>query len=201
MKDDLDRFTVRTVESEEDLKRAYAFAVSVLGDPHETIHTQAYYLGVFQNTPGLLVYAEHGNQVIGSTFGSLDGDHVLVGMVAVAPSARRMGVGAALFQRLEVEASRLGQTTLLLGARQEAESFYLSCGFLPNLFIQLPEAGRLADLKGLNPGYPVAWEADEGGWSKLMLAVPQIDRDLQNEYERRFPACFTQYVFIKQIAD
>ena len=34
-----------------------------------------------------------------------------------------------------------------------------------------------------------------------MLAVPQIDRDLQSEYERQFPNCYTQYVFIKDIND
>ena len=72
-------------------------------------------------------------------------------------------------------------------------------GFLPFLFIQYPEPAQVGQLKALNTKYDVAWEAQEEGWSKLMLRTPQIDKALQAAYESEFPNCSTQTVFIKHI--
>jgi predicted N-acetyltransferase YhbS len=132
--------------------------------------------------------------------GSIEEDHVLVGPVAVSTEARMAGVWAAMMQREEEEAKKIGQNTLILGSRQEAEGFYLKCGFRPNLFIQFPGAGQAERLKRLNEKYLVIWEAEEGEWTRLMLATPQVDRQLQTAYETQFPECYTQYVFIKEIA-
>ena len=54
-------------------------------------------------------------------------------------------------------------------------------------------------LKQLNHQYPVIWEAEEGKWTRLMLATPQVDRELQAAYEKQFPNCHTQNVFIKEL--
>lgn len=102
-------------------------------------------------------------------------------------------------QRMEAKAKKLGQTTLILGALREAESFYAHCGYRSNLFIQLPEAGRGEKLKQLNQKYPVIWESNEGKWTRLMLATLQVDRELQAAYEQQFPEYNMQYVFIKEI--
>jgi GNAT superfamily N-acetyltransferase len=118
----------------------------------------------------------------------------------VAAEERGSGVGAAMMDRIEGEAQKLGQTTLILGSRQEAEGFYLRCGFRPNLFIQLAQAGRLEQLKRHNHRYPVIWEMEDSTDTRLMLATPQVDKDLQASYEEHFPGCNTQYVFIKEIA-
>ena len=200
METNLSPFAIKTTQTEDEVKQIFAFSISVLGDLEDTIHTLVYYLDHFHKTPGLLVYAENNGQVIGSTMGSIDGDHVHVGMVAVAPHARRLGIGLAMMERLEAEAKKLGQTTLILGARQEAEPFYLRCGYRPNLFIQIAGAGHLEELKRLNQQYPVIWEADKAGWTRLMLVTPQIDRELQDKYHRQFPDCSTQYVFIKDLS-
>jgi GNAT superfamily N-acetyltransferase len=192
--------TIKTAQSEPEIERVYAFAISVLGAMEDTVHTLDYYREQCRKTPTLLVYAERGGEIAGCSLGSLDGDHVLVGPTAVAQNARRLGIGAAMLRRLDQEALNLGQTTLILGSRLEAEAFYLSCGFHPNLFIQLPEAGRLEDLKQLNHCYFAVWEADEDGCTKLMLALPKIDRDLQASYEKAFSGCHTQTVMIKELA-
>jgi GNAT superfamily N-acetyltransferase len=192
-------FKVKTVTTVAELDRVYSFAVPVLDEMQDNIHTFDYYRKRVSLSPSLLVYAESQGEVIGCILGSIDEDHVLVGPTTVTAGARRQGIGSAMMQRIEAEARKLNQTTLILGARQEAEEFFLHCGFRPNLFIQLPEMGQVARLKHLNHQYPVIWESEEGKWTRLMLATPQVDRNLQAAYENQLPNCHTQYVFIKEI--
>jgi len=192
---------VSSVHSEEQLRRVYGFAATVLGLADETKHTLAYYQAQLGVAPGLLVFAGTATgTVCGSMLSSIEGDHVLVGPVAVDPARRRQGIGRAMMQRLEEQARQLGQRTLILGSRREAEAFYLSCGFQPNLFVQLAEPDALPRLRGLRRSYEVAWSAAQGGYAKLMLRTPTVDRSLEDEYRRQFPACATQYVFIKHLA-
>ena len=102
-------------------------------------------------------------------------------------------------RELETEAKGLDQNTVMLGAVEEAEPFYLGCLFQPNPFIRLPEPNSVQRLECLNEKYDVVWKAEQEGWSKLMLQTPEIDRILQREFEREFPSCYTGYVFIKRI--
>jgi GNAT superfamily N-acetyltransferase len=192
-------FQVKTVATLAELDPVYRFAVSVLGEMDDTVHTLAYYRSQVSLTPSLLVYAERHGRVIGCILGSIERDHVLVGPTAVAAEERGRGVGAAMIYRIEEEARKLSQTTLILGSRQEAEGFYLHCGFRPNLFIQVSQPGQLARLKQLNHQYPVVWEFQDDSCTRLMLATPIVDRELQLVYEKEFAGCGTQYVFIKEI--
>jgi predicted N-acetyltransferase YhbS len=192
-------FQVKTVASLADLDPVYRFAVSVLGNMDDSVHTLAFYQQQASQTPSLLVYARKDGRVIGCILGSIERDHVLVGPTAVAAEERGSGVGAAMMRRIEEEAKKLNQTTMILGSRQEAEGFYLRCGFRPNLFIQVSQSGQLAQLKQLNLRYPVVWEMQDDSTTRLMLGTPRIDRELQEAYERQFPGCGTQYVFIKEI--
>ena len=191
-------YTLKSVESLDELKQVYAFAVSVLGLP-TVRHTLERYMELFRITPQLMVVAWRHSLIVGCALAGIEEDHILVGPVAVAESVRRQGVGAAMLAEVERQAKALGHTTLILGALEEAEDFYLSCGYQPFLFIQYPEPAFVGQLKALNTKYAVAWEAQEEGWSKLMLRTPQIDKALQAAYEREFPNCATQTVFIKEI--
>ena len=192
-------YRVKTITDLSELDQVYNLAVSVLGNLDHTGHTLFFYREHAQLTPSLLIYVEQDGKVIGCVLGSIDEDHVLVGPVAVATEKRRMGVGTAMMQQIEKEAKSLGQTTLILGALQEAEGFYVQCGYRPNLLIQFPETGQAEPLKQLNRKYPIIWEAEEGKWTRIMLATLQVDRELQEAYEKKFPSCNTQYVFIKEI--
>jgi predicted N-acetyltransferase YhbS len=193
-------FQIKSVASLAELELVYSLAVSILGNMDDSIHTHAYYCDQYRQTPSLLVYAEKDGRVVGCILGSIERDHVLVGPTAVAAEVRGLGVGAALMRHLEEEARKLNQTTLILGSRQEAEGFYLRCGFHPNLFIQLAQPDQLEALKQLNQRYAVIWEMQDAANTRIMLATPQVDRDLQAAYEKQFPGCGTQYVFIKEIA-
>lgn len=190
--------TIDSVQTPEQLQRVWAFALRNLELPAGK-STLAYYTEQLSVAPGLLVFAEAAGEVCGCVLGDLEDDHVRVGAVAVAESLRRRGVGAAMMQRLEAEARQIGQHTLILGARQEAETFYLRCGFQPHLFIQAPAPATPAALRALREGCEVAWEAEEEGFTKLLLRTPTISRELQHRYDEAFPGCSTQYVFTKHL--
>ena len=165
-------FQINTIASLAELDAVYRFAVSVLGAMDGSVHTLAYYREQFTKTPALLVYARQGGKITGCVLASIDGDHVLIGPTAVAEDARGRGVGAAMLRRVEREAKNLQQTTLILGSLQEAEGFYLRCGFRPNLFIQLPQAGQAARLKQINRSYPVIWESRRRGMDAVDAGYP-----------------------------
>ena len=158
-----------------------------------------YYTEQLSKNPQLMVFGESAGQVCGCILASVDDDHVLVGPVAVAADMRRTSVGTSMMEKVEVEAKQMGQNTLILGSLEDAEPFYLSLGFQPNLFIQLPEPDSAERLRSLNEGYDIVGEPPQEGWSKLMLRTPEIDKPLQRKYEKAFPTCYTQYVLIKQI--
>ncbi len=191
-------YTIKTVQSREQLEQVYAFATPILNLPSPN-HSLEDYIPHLATTPQLLVFAERDNKICGCALSRIDQDHVLVGPVAVADDCRRQGIGAAMLRALETHTRELGQDTLLLGARKGEEPFYASCGYQPHLFIQLHEPGSVARLQALNQGYPIAWQSEEGAKSKLMLRTGQVDKDLQAKYDRAFPNCYTQYVFIKKV--
>ena len=192
-------FTVKTIDTLEQLSQVHAFATEILALGEEHGHGLQRYTEAFAQTPELLVYAEEDGRIRGCILASIDGDHVAVGPTAVAADSRRLGIGSAMMDEVVAAAKALGQTTLILGAREDAEPFYLSCGYEPNLFIQLHEPDRAEALKALNETYEVIWEREGDGWSRLMLRTPVIDKDLQHRYDRAFPNCHTLYVFIKHI--
>jgi len=105
-----------------------------------------------------------------------------------------------MLKDLEAQSVKLGHTTLILGAAESAEPFYLKCGFETHLFVQVPEPAFLNRLKALNTKHEVAWQAQADGWTKLLLCTHSIDKSLQARYEHEFPNCSTQIVFIKNIA-
>ena len=192
-------FTVRHVATLDQLAHVHAFATEILDLREEHGHSLQRYTEAFAQTPQLLVYAEGDARIRGCILASIDGDHVAVGPTAVAADSRRLGIGSAMMEEVVAQAKALGQNTLILGAVEEAERFYLSCGYEPNLFIQLPEPDGVGALKALNASYEAIWESEGNDWSRLMLKTPNIDKDLQHRYDRGFPNCHTSYVFIKHI--
>jgi GNAT superfamily N-acetyltransferase len=192
-------YTIRNVSSEEDLVRAIDFGNSIFEGDNPTLSYEKW-LPHFLATPDLLIYVEDKGQILGTVFGRIgdNKDNITLGMVAVSPGHRRCGIGSALMKAIEVRALRHDFTTILLGAKQDAEPFYLKCGYTPFLFIQAPNI-TLDELRSLNISYPEAWSYEGDGWARLMITTPVIDRVLQQQYNERFPYCSTQTVFIKHL--
>lgn len=105
----------------------------------------------------------------------------------------------ALYRHLATLLPAPDALTLILGAVEDAEGFYIKCGFSPFLFVQTKPPYTLADLQALNLRYPEVWSYDDGTDIRVMLDTRGIDRELQRSYEAAFPGCSTQTVFIKRI--
>lgn len=196
-----DDYAVRSVQTLDQLHRVWSFAAAILGLPAGK-HTLEYYTEQFARSPQLLVFAASGERICGCILASVELDHVLIGAVAVAEDMRRRGIGAMMMGEVETQARQMGHHTLILGSLQEAEPFYLSCGFEPNLFIQCPESDGhcLERLIALGESHEIIWQAEQDGLSKLMLKTPEISRALEQKYIEHFPTCSTQYVFIKRLS-
>ena len=192
------QFTIRRVETLDELRQVWAFAMPILGLPQGK-HTLQYYMEKLAGAPQLLLFAQRDDRVCGCVLASLEGDHVLIGVAAVADDSRGMGIGRGMMKALEAGARERQQKVLLVSARQEAQGFYLRCGFQPNLFVQVPEPDALDRLMALSDGHEVVTKAQWDGRSKLMLLTPRIDSALEQKYRQQFPECVTQYVFLKHL--
>lgn len=192
-------FVIKTINSEQKLQIVLAFANEILYPEGNPVRPFSFWLECYQKEPELLLYVEDNGCICGCVFGRIDNNHITVGMVAVDPQYRRCGIGSALMKEIEERSRRMNYNALVLGARQEAEQFYLSCSFIPQLFIQAKVPTTLEQLRSLNEKYPEAGSSESEGWVRLMLKTPTIDHELQLKYDEQFPGCSTQTVFIKKI--
>jgi hypothetical protein len=77
--------------------------------------------------------------------------------------------------------------------------FYLACGYQPNLFVQVPRDGAIAELSEFNPGREVAWTYEGEGSTRLMLRLSDLDERLRERYATAFPDGHAGYVFVRRI--
>ncbi|GHI90176.1 GNAT family N-acetyltransferase [Streptomyces xanthophaeus] len=128
---------VRVVASEEDLKACFAVRTEVFvveQSVPESIEYDAYDagavhvlavgpdgepLGTGRLLHGAVALAKTGSEGVGS-----------LGRLAVAQSARGLGVGVALVRAIEAEAARLGLAAVDLGAQTHALGFYERLGYV-----------------------------------------------------------------------
>jgi ribosomal protein S18 acetylase RimI-like enzyme len=82
--------------------------------------------------PELFLVAEEGGDIVGTALAGYDGHRGWVHLVAVKPTHRRRGVGAALMARVEEGLRAMGCPKLNLqvrGSNREAVAFYERLGY------------------------------------------------------------------------
>jgi len=155
----------------------------------------------FLEDPSLLVTAFDSGSIVGTAWGRGDNASVTVGPVAVAGEYRGQGIGFSLLHELENRCLKLGIGFLCLGALEEAEEFYLKCGYQPNLLIQAKKPVTLDELRRENAVYAEEWTFEDEVDVRLCLRTPAIDKQLQRHYNESFPGCSTQTFFVKSLGD
>ena len=77
-----------------------------------------------------MLVVEDADQILGGALAFREGDAVKVGVIALAPAARGLGVGRRLLEMIEREAFRRGARAIFLGgASAENRGFYRRLGF------------------------------------------------------------------------
>src|SRR5439155_17334159 len=105
----LQEVQVRPIRSLEELQAAIAFAQRTFGlsDRHRGGFFD-YYASRFVQQSDLMVIAEAEGEVVGIALGSIQGDHILLGEVAIAAAYQRRGIGSRMLALVEQHARRLG---------------------------------------------------------------------------------------------
>lgn len=192
------------IESIDDLSKAYKFVQSELLGNNQHTRDLDFYIKVYQEKPDLLIKAiDQHNQIIGVILGSVEDNHVLIGELVVASDHRGRGLGTNLLEALEDKTRNLGINALLLGAREEAENFYLKNDYQPKLFVQINQKEFFSKLDNLlqflPANYRVTWKEKNENVYKVIIETYNLDKGLENTIRKELKKAHTQYLFTKQI--
>jgi GNAT superfamily N-acetyltransferase len=201
----LQEVQVRPIRSLEELRAAIAFAQRMFGLPDR--HRGGffdYYASRIAQQSDLMVMAEAEGEMVGIALGSIQGDHILLGKVAVAAAYQRRGIGSRMLALVEQYARRLGYQRLLLGTA-DAQDFYLKNGYAPLLWLHVKDSG-VSQLEQMLQtelrDYPLIWKpaiwkrGDQQG-VQLALQTPTPDEALRRWIEQVVPACQGEYLFAR----
>ena len=198
---------IRSIATIDELSTAIAFFEQVFHTHRQLLtdenspYAYAAWERRFLEDPYLLVTAFDNGDVVGAIWGRVDNASVTVGPVAVAQDYRGQGIGFSLLHELEDRCRKRGIDFLCLGSREEAEGFYLKCGYQPNLLIQAKKPVTLDELRRENAVYAEEWTFEDEVDVRLCLRTPAIDKQLERHYDETFPGCSTQTFFVKSLGD
>ena len=196
---------VRPIRSLEELRAAIALAQRAFG--LSELHRGGffdYYASRFAQQSDLMVIAEDEGEMVGIVLSSIQGNHILVGEVAIAAAYQRQGIGSRMLALVEQHARRLGYQRFLLGTA-DAQDFYLKNGYAPLLWLRVEDSG-VSQLEQMLQTelhtYPLIWkpavwkQGDRQGL-QLALQTPAPDEALRKRIEQAVPTCQGEYLFAK----
>lgn len=194
---------IRHPQSVEELKEMYDFVAKILDLKNDHIRNLDFYKNVFYQYPEYLIYTEEDTKLSGVLLATpQDENSLLIGELAVSDESRGSGIGSLLLDKIEKVALGNGKKSILLGARDIAEKFYLKHKYKPLLFIQLEGGNRLKELekfvKQYAPGYEITWKSKDNTFSKIIIDTKTIDKTLQGK-ANKLNKSHTQYLFSKNL--
>ncbi len=193
---------LRQIKSQVELRDVYNFIKRNLNLKESHPRDLQFYLEEFNKHPELMLVALD-KRLIGALLANVEDDHVLIGELVVSAAYRKKGIGSQLLSKLETKARETNQHTLLLGAREEAELFYVKNNYQPKLFIQL--TGNDSEIKldkllqGLPEKYIVSWKNYSNNTAKAIILTKTLDKILLSLIREKLKGVHTQYLFSKQI--
>ena len=147
--------------------------------------------------PDLFVVAVLDSEVVGEVSGFPRDGEVTLKAMSVLHRHQRRGIGRQLITAFEQSAARYADT-VNLASGEEAEPFYLACGYRPqSLMVGMHTADLPADYRDTE--YPITGERVRDGRTFVYLAAPTYDPALKQAVRARFQAAGINYIFVKRV--
>jgi len=196
---------IKSIQNPNELKRVYSFVRSILDLPENCNRNLYFYLDIIKKTPEYLLCAMEGNEIKGAIFAIPQNDDengIFIGELAVSKDSRGEGIGSLLLYELEKVARMNKKKSILLASLETALIFYEKHVFIPKLFIQVEGTGRLEELRSFTERNGVkdsiSWESEENGFSKVVVDLKRIDKNLKSKAEE-ITNSHCQFLFFKEI--
>lgn len=160
--------------------------------------TFAYIKKAYQKNPNLFVGAFDGKKLAGITFGFVKRKNVLLGEMAIDKDYRNLGLGTRLLDFFEKQVIKLQKNKIVLGARENAEKFYLKKGYKPILFLQIKHSEVPKNYKSLSKN-KIRRETNYSDAKRLFIEVKYPSDILKRRLIKTFHAYNGIYLFEKTL--
>ncbi len=202
---------IKTVESEIKLKQVFNFLARIFYDEAKEYHEHYYtmseryaeMLEQYKKDPGLLLYIEENDEVIAALTSknmNLEKQKITLGVMAVAKSYQRKGIGRSLILEFEKRCLVKGLKHIDLGARFRACPLYLTLGYKPLLMVQAFDFTTIKEVKEANKLNLVStfeWQGDAYGF--VFFEVPEVKEEYIKYFTENVDNVEVQYVFEKEL--
>ncbi len=146
----------------------------------------------FRKNPSLFAGCYDKDSLVGVVFGYVKRDYVLLGEMAVLKEYRNKKIGKKLLKFFERQTRKTGKKKIILGARNNAEKFFLKNGYKPLLFVQVK--GKIK-----NKDYKIIKKSVKKGITGLIIQIKKYDKKLKEIAKKDFNAIDAIYLFEKRL--
>lgn len=154
-----------------------------------------------KENPSLFIALYLDKEIIGVVQGFPRDNYLLVSEIAVDIRFHGRKFGSKLLQEFEKNATKMGHKTIKLGARDDATNFYLSNGYSPSLFIQVPINQEETMIKKLNQEKEdIKNVSHVNNLAGIEIAVKNCNQQLLSRVNKEFKPTSAQFLFTKDIA-
>jgi GNAT superfamily N-acetyltransferase len=183
---------IRQAESHE-LEQLHELEVDYCesGESHERLNAR------YASYPSLFVVAVLDGEVVGEVSGFPRREEVNLKAISVLHRHQRRGIGRRLLAVFEEGAAGYADT-VNLASGEEAEQFYLACGYRPrSLLVGAVTAHLPADYRATE--FPITGERVEGERTRFYVDAPTYDPRHKEAVRARFAAAGVNYIFVKRV--
>ena len=148
--------------------------------------------------PELFIAAYQKNKIIGVVFGYVKKNNALLGEMAIDKKYRNKGVGSKLLDLFEKQVIKISKRKILLGAREEAEFFYIRRKYKPVLFLQIRYNMLPKNYSSMSK-YRLIKETNYTDAKRLFFEVEKPSKYLKKRLISLFHAYNGIYLFEKEL--
>ena len=183
---------------EKDLKKADLLQEEILWEDRKRYgNTFTFFKKRYTKNPSLFIGCYDKSKLVGIIFGYIKRNYVSLSTMAISSDYRSKGIGSKMLNVFERNVKKLGKKRILLGARNNAEKFYLNNGYKPIIFVQIYHKNVPKDYK--NKGYNIISETNYKDAKRLYIDIKKYDKKIKEKVLKTFKAYNVIYLFEKDL--